>query len=828
MKKILLILALALATALPSVAETVRIEGAEPDTEAGLPVDFGYIYSASQSLYTPADLMALPNGISEAADIKSISASLSLPGATWLWSNYDFKVTLYVKEIDATEFAQTASKAYIPFEFTDAPHADFTISDLEGDLPSGWADASYGGEADCIMNFDFDTPIHYSGKSLLLTYVCHILADGEVNGSLGDPAFNSGRGVTTLKWGSSKEEITTDAMLQPVSNTLQKSDYLPVIDIDYDVVPVASEPSVERLPDTDFAVGPYDKPSIISAGRTEQVLPVELSHAYSGSQTLYTPAQLDGLTGVNQNAEISEISFKVNVENDLAYFCSGFNVKCYVTVLDNTTAFNKTGSGDLQWFKYSSEDAKGVFSLDFATVEEESTWGYAYYYGMGDLIEVTIPLDKPVEIGSGQSLLITWVSEVEGNQSMWTISTAGFDTGGAEKLAMNMASDRQTFESYYNAGETNTQLTYNYLPVLKLHYTPLVYKDAEPKNQVSFESVVPMVRRMTVDPAISESTEYGVSDFKRIDAVNGVSLAYTIKDEQAGEGKQYEISLNNEPLATVSELSGIINFVDPAPKQDMRLMVTPTDANSVGLPTTVAKADIEALLPQYEVSVVKSKYYMTDGEGDKKNIHAAVKFQFGVPEDIMASVTVSSPTVASSRKLLHNGDVGDEYTIDFDPEFLSLDADNWSCLHLNDRCVSYFYPNVMEGSVESGELVVPNKSFYSSIDPTVTYELAWAGSPKVEEGAAAAFANGYDVDLALARELSIKEIKKTASNSGYNGVSFVLDPPQASDLSGIESVEVDGDADVEYFNLQGVRVENPQSGLFIRRQGNKAAKVYVK
>ncbi len=51
---------------------------------------------------------------------------------------------------------------------------------------------------------------------------------------------------------------------------------------------------------------------------------------------------------------------------------------------------------------------------------------------------------------------------------------------------------------------------------------------------------------------------------------------------------------------------------------------------------------------------------------------------------------------------------------------------------------------------------------------------------------------------------------------------------QSGDLSGIESVEIDGVAAVEYFNLQGVRVENPQGGLFIRRQGNKAAKVYVK
>ena len=49
--------------------------------------------------------------------------------------------------------------------------------------------------------------------------------------------------------------------------------------------------------------------------------------------------------------------------------------------------------------------------------------------------------------------------------------------------------------------------------------------------------------------------------------------------------------------------------------------------------------------------------------------------------------------------------------------------------------------------------------------------------------------------------------------------------------SGIEDMVVDADsmdAPVEYFNLQGIRVANPENGLYIRRQGNKAAKVYVK
>lgn len=47
--------------------------------------------------------------------------------------------------------------------------------------------------------------------------------------------------------------------------------------------------------------------------------------------------------------------------------------------------------------------------------------------------------------------------------------------------------------------------------------------------------------------------------------------------------------------------------------------------------------------------------------------------------------------------------------------------------------------------------------------------------------------------------------------------------------NGIEDlVKEDVNAPVEYFNLQGQRVANPESGLYIRRQGAKASKVFVK
>lgn len=60
--------------------------------------------------------------------------------------------------------------------------------------------------------------------------------------------------------------------------------------------------------------------------------------------------------------------------------------------------------------------------------------------------------------------------------------------------------------------------------------------------------------------------------------------------------------------------------------------------------------------------------------------------------------------------------------------------------------------------------------------------------------------------------------------------SVTLKAPLKGILSGIENVEAGTsvNAPVEYYNLQGVRVANPQGGVFIRRQGDKVSKEYVR
>lgn len=46
--------------------------------------------------------------------------------------------------------------------------------------------------------------------------------------------------------------------------------------------------------------------------------------------------------------------------------------------------------------------------------------------------------------------------------------------------------------------------------------------------------------------------------------------------------------------------------------------------------------------------------------------------------------------------------------------------------------------------------------------------------------------------------------------------------------TGVEEIDFNANEAIEYFNLQGVRVETPANGLYIAKQGDKIAKVLVK
>ena len=57
---------------------------------------------------------------------------------------------------------------------------------------------------------------------------------------------------------------------------------------------------------------------------------------------------------------------------------------------------------------------------------------------------------------------------------------------------------------------------------------------------------------------------------------------------------------------------------------------------------------------------------------------------------------------------------------------------------------------------------------------------------------------------------------------------YFITVTEGSGTTAVDNIAIDENAPVEYYNLQGVRVANPENGLYIKRQGNKAEKVLVK
>lgn len=136
------------------------------------------------------------------------------------------------------------------------------------------------------------------------------------------------------------------------------------------------------------------------------------------------------------------------------------------------------------------------------------------------------------------------------------------------------------------------------------------------------------------------------------------------------------------------------------------------------------------------------------------------------------------------------------------------------------------------------EFIVPNESTHqlkfkfskpsagnlAVDDVTVTYN---ATSAEVLEGYNDRSSSGalemiVNCPKSAVYSYSVKAVNadgKTSKPSQKITVSFT---------SGIETVITDSDnAPVEYFNLQGRRIENPGNGLYIRRQGSKAEKVIL-
>lgn len=141
----------------------------------------------------------------------------------------------------------------------------------------------------------------------------------------------------------------------------------------------------------------------------------------------------------------------------------------------------------------------------------------------------------------------------------------------------------------------------------------------------------------------------------------------------------------------------------------------------------------------------------------------------------------------------------------------------------NGKC-DFKLPNFtldLGGLTNFGDITVENCTMTSNDDGSITY----AGSKK-------------DLSLLGGQITADVTLNGTEDKKGnlvmnipvmWDGIEINVDFNGAKLSSGVaDAVVSDVNAPVEYYNLQGIRVDNPANGVYIRRQGNTVTKVLVK
>ena len=79
-------------------------------------------------------------------------------------------------------------------------------------------------------------------------------------------------------------------------------------------------------------------------------------------------------------------------------------------------------------------------------------------------------------------------------------------------------------------------------------------------------------------------------------------------------------------------------------------------------------------------------------------------------------------------------------------------------------------------------------------------------------------------DVTLNGTISAAGVVEMTINVDWDGVPIVC-TFTTNQVTGVENIIIENQGNVEYYNLQGVKVANPENGVFIRIQGGKATKV---
>ena len=446
------------------------------------------------------------------------------------------------------------------------------------------------------------------------------------------------------------------------------------------------------------------------------------------------------------------------------------------------------------------------------------------------------------------------------SQTGQAVNSVKFDTNTSVKYC--------NYNQYNWAIDGSSLNPGQYYVVIDTHDTcrtvTLVNFDPNPSVSVTDANVVPVT--LSADQAKSLHRHYNHLSLAShnghipMDKVNTCEGTLTISGSKgldinnAGFDIEYTVSMNGDEVVSYHGKPGRIhlNYMPLATSSDIEMRAMYTDIarsgrNGTGLTfhsrRGEAKVEVDADMPAPTGFINNAKYAM-DYDGVYgvliDDISMSVSSGYNVYGDI--SFEFDDPTFDTSRRvhIIHSGyDLQKPYNTSVlegwtplvmsdNSDFSNYDfeggANDWSSKIIQDGVNVPVYlskytdksdKSLLESKTVNG-LVYAIYPFLYETKPSFTVEEENSSAPRK----AAAMAADLPADL---------DGFALSHYSRSTPISAELDAKNA--ISGVENVAADmvADGDAEYYTISGVRVQGaPAPGIYLRRQGDKVAKVVVR
>ena len=116
---------------------------------------------------------------------------------------------------------------------------------------------------------------------------------------------------------------------------------------------------------------------------------------------------------------------------------------------------------------------------------------------------------------------------------------------------------------------------------------------------------------------------------------------------------------------------------------------------------------------------------------------------------------------------------------------------------------------------------------YNFLTTGATYDLLGDASYSNDYSVAEGLTITCEDGVYTMTDFSVWTATWTSEGTTYARKEFFSGIELTKGTSAIEDIAADANAPVEYYNLQGVKVANPENGIFIKKQGSKATKIVL-